>query len=881
MRLKIPFTSMVSALSRRPQLVMSLVFLTSMIIGADIIWQMEINRLDTARSQAAALASDRASELQHHLDRALSVTYAMAALVQQAQGEFSDFERVATRMLPDYPGAAVLIYAPGGIIARAVPIAGNEKTIGLNLLQDPVMRAETQLARNTGKLTLAGPLMLRQGGSGLVARLPIFLNLTNSTTSFWGFVNVVLKLPQALDLVNLPELATRGFSYKLWRVVPESGQEQIIMASGPDPLLDPVRQSFSVPNGAWTLSVAPTAGWGDPAGLAVKVGVVVVWSILLAYLLKLQLRQWAHRQELEQQVRARTLEIENSERQLAATLGAIPDMLFEMGLDGHYHTCHAPQTQLLVAPVADLVGKTVSQVMPAQSAQQVLDALTQAHENGFSHGRELMLPMPDGPRWFELSVAHKPVAPGQEPRFIVISHDVTARRLAEARVSKLAFFDPLTHLPNRRLLADRLRQAMVHAERRQDQLAVAYLDLDGFKAINDRHGHQTGDQVLIVLAQRMKEALREGDTLARLGGDEFVAVLIDLEDSSTSVPLLNRLLAAAATSVRVGELSLQVSASLGITFYPQVQDIEADQLLRQADQAMYQAKVAGKNRYQLFDAAKDNNLRCHHESLKRIRSALEQGEFVLFYQPKVNMRSGEVIGAEALIRWQHPERGLLSPAEFLPDIEDHPMAVEVGEWVIATALGQIRQWQAAGFELPVSVNIGARQLQQHDFVERLQALLKAHPEVSPSQLEIEVLETSALEDVTQVSEVIKACATMGVRFALDDFGTGYSSLTYLKRLRVATLKIDQSFVRDMLDNPDDLAILKGVIGLAATFKREVIAEGVETIAHGTALLHLGCELAQGYGIARPMPADRFPDWAANWQPDAAWNELPWLGGLLH
>ena len=332
---------------------------------------------------------------------------------------------------------------------------------------------------------------------------------------------------------------------------------------------------------------------------------------------------------------------------------------------------------------------------------------------------------------------------------------------------------------------------------------------------------------------------------------------------------------------QVGELSLQVSASLGITFYPQAQDIEADQLLRQADQAMYQAKVAGKNRYQLFDAAKDNNLRCHHESLKRIRSALEQGEFVLYYQPKVNMRSGKVIGAEALIRWQHPQRGLLAPAEFLPVIEDHPLAVDVGEWVISTALHQIRQWQAAGFELPVSVNIGARQLQQHDFVERLQALLKAHPQVSPSQLEIEVLETSALEDVTQVSQVIKECATMGVRFALDDFGTGYSSLTYLKRLRVATLKIDQSFVRDMLDNPDDLAILKGVIDLATTFKREVIAEGVETIAHGTALLHLGCELAQGYGIARPMPADRFPDWTANWQPDAAWNELPWLGGLLH
>jgi len=455
----------------------------------------------------------------------------------------------------------------------------------------------------------------------------------------------------------------------------------------------------------------------------------------------------------------------------------------------------------------------------------------------------------------------------------VISHDVTARREAEAHVAKLAYFDPLTHLPNRRLLADRLQQAMVQAHRRQRQLAVAYLDLDGFKTINDQHGHHTGDQILIVLAQRMKDALRESDTLARLGGDEFVAVLNDLENTDASVPLLNRLLAAAAQPVQMGELKLQVSASLGVTFYPQVQDIEADQLLRQADQAMYQAKVAGKNRYQRFDAVQDNTLRHHHETLKRIELALAQGEFVLYYQPKVNMRSGKVIGAEALIRWQHPQRGLLAPAEFLPAIEDHSLAVVVGEWVINTALNQIGQWQAAGLALAVSVNIGARQLQQGDFVERLQDLLAAHPQVPASSLELEILETSALEDVTQVSQVIEACAALGIRFALDDFGTGYSSLTYLKRLRVAVLKIDQSFVRDMLDDPDDLAILQGIIGLAEAFNREVIAEGVETVAHGTALLRLGCELAQGYGIARPMPADQIPAWVGHWRPDAAWRAI--------
>jgi EAL domain-containing protein (putative c-di-GMP-specific phosphodiesterase class I) len=247
---------------------------------------------------------------------------------------------------------------------------------------------------------------------------------------------------------------------------------------------------------------------------------------------------------------------------------------------------------------------------------------------------------------------------------------------------------------------------------------------------------------------------------------------------------------------------------------------------------------------------------------------------VLYYQPKVNMHNGQVIGAEALIRWQHPKEGLLAPASFLSIIEGHPLAVDVGEWVIDAALTQIEVWHAAGMDLPVSVNIGARQLQQANFMERLQAILAGHPKVSPACLELEVLETSALADMVQVSQVIEDCAKMGVKFSLDDFGTGYSSLTYLKRLRVAQIKIDQSFVRDMLDDPDDMAILKGVIGLAAAFKCEVIAEGVETVAHGILLLQLGCELAQGYGIARPMPPEQLPAWAATWKPDMAWCAEP-------
>jgi diguanylate cyclase (GGDEF)-like protein/PAS domain S-box-containing protein len=465
-------------------------------------------------------------------------------------------------------------------------------------------------------------------------------------------------------------------------------------------------------------------------------------------------------------------------------------------------------------------------------------------------------------------------AAGAVQHYVGLFSDITVIKNHQSQLEYIAHFDALTNLPNRVLLADRLQQAMVQMQRRGQQLAVIYLDLDGFKTINDLHGHETGDRVLIALTQRLKLTLREGDTLARLGGDEFVAVLSDLESTSACLPLVNRLLETAAQPMQVGDLNLQVSVSIGVTVFPQTHDIDADQLLRQADQAMYQAKVAGKNRYQIFDAEQDSSIRVHHESLERIRLALAHQEFVLHYQPKVNMRSGRVVGAEALIRWQHPEKGLLAPALFLSVIEDHQLAVDLGEWVIDAAMHQIEFWHAAGLDLPVSINVGARQLQQSDFMKRLQATLARHPQVRPGCIELEILETSALADMAQVSRVIEECAQIGVKFALDDFGTGYSSLTYLKRLRVATLKIDQSFVRHMLDDPDDLAILQGVIGLAAAFKREVIAEGVETVAHGTALLQLGCMLAQGYGIARPMPALLMAAWAAAWQPDAAWRAVP-------
>ncbi|MDE3186154.1 MAG: EAL domain-containing protein [Acidobacteriota bacterium] len=469
-----------------------------------------------------------------------------------------------------------------------------------------------------------------------------------------------------------------------------------------------------------------------------------------------------------------------------------------------------------------------------------------------------------------LTITAVPDESGKPRQYVAMFSDITSIKEQERKLEHVTHYDLLTGLPNRTLLADRLHQAMAHAHRRGRMMAIVCLDLDNFKAINDRHGHNVGDQLLTALTRRVSLVLREGDTLARLGGDEFAAVLLELSGSKESTPLITRLLRATSEPVQVGELTLPVSASLGVTFFPQTDDVDADQLLRQAGQAMYHAKLEGKNRYHIFDPRLDRSMRGHHEDLGRIRQALEASEFVLHFQPRVNMSTGAILGAEALIRWQHPEQGLVLPAQFLPVVEGDPLAIDIGEWVIRNALSQMERWRAEGLDIPISVNIAAHQLQQDTFVQRLQALLAEHPGIAPSSLEMEVLESSALQDIAQVSEVIRACSRLGISFALDDFGTGYSSLSYLKRLPVDVLKIDQSFVHDMLDDPEDLAILEGVLGLATAFRRRAIAEGVETVDHGLMLLRLGCQLAQGYGIARPMPADELPAWAASWRPHPRW-----------
>ncbi|MCK9605645.1 MAG: EAL domain-containing protein [Methylomonas sp.] len=438
--------------------------------------------------------------------------------------------------------------------------------------------------------------------------------------------------------------------------------------------------------------------------------------------------------------------------------------------------------------------------------------------------------------------------------------DITQLKTHQQKIEEMAFHDPLTQLPNRPLLADRMQQALARVNRDKEMLAVACLDLDGFKAVNDQFGHGTGDALLIEVAHRLLTCVRNCDTVARLGGDEFAILLCEISSRDHCEITLQRVLKALIAPYTLGKEQItQISGSIGYTLFP-IDNVDLDTLLRHADQAMYIAKQAGKNRFQYFDVREDKRIQANWLALARIDKALRRKEFCLYVQPKINLKTGRVVGAEALIRWQHPLRGLTSPAEFLPIIENNDISIGVGEWVIQEALSITEQWRAQGLVLPLSINLGTRQLRQDNFSRRLASLLGQHSPLPAGQLEIEIVESAALDDLQKVSSLIAECKTFGVNFALDDFGIGYSALTYLKRLSVSTLKIDQSFVRDLLIDESDLAIVRGIIGLAKAFKTDVVAKGVENWQQAACLLEMGCEIAQGYAIARPMPANDIVNW---------------------
>lgn len=445
---------------------------------------------------------------------------------------------------------------------------------------------------------------------------------------------------------------------------------------------------------------------------------------------------------------------------------------------------------------------------------------------------------------------------GRGVRMIGAIQDITDRRQAEQRIRFLATHDVLTGLPNRDLIQDRTMQAITYARRTGRQLALLYLDLDRFKVINDGYGHSFGDAVLKAVAERLATLVREGDTVSRQGGDEFLILLTDLHNATDAYSVAQKIIESLDCPVVVQNRKVYLSGSIGVSVFPQDGET-ADALIDNADVAMYRAKYQGRNSCQFFtqEMSKETQHRVDLET--QLRGAIAEGQLQLAYQPKVSLESGRITGCEALLRWHHPELGMVSPAHFIPIAEDSGLIVPIGDWVLREACIQAKAWADAGLPpVCVAVNISTRQFLQQDVVSWVMRTLR-ETDLPPAQLELELTESLLAQDVSKVIATFSQLRAVGVKLSIDDFGTGYSSLSYLKRFRVDTLKIDQSFVRDMLTDPEDAAIVLAVISLAHNLNFKVIAEGVETEQHCSFLLQNSCDEIQGYYFSKPLPAAEF------------------------
>ncbi|MDR6536446.1 bifunctional diguanylate cyclase/phosphodiesterase [Variovorax soli] len=448
------------------------------------------------------------------------------------------------------------------------------------------------------------------------------------------------------------------------------------------------------------------------------------------------------------------------------------------------------------------------------------------------------------------------------------SFALAARGTRGERLGLLSRHDVLTRLPNRVPSLDDLgpMSGVRNAER---LLAVCYLDIDRFRDVNDTFSPVGGDAVLRELARRLKTALPPEAVAARVGGDEF-ALVLSCAGRPQCEAQLQQLLARLAHPYRLQDRTVRLRVSMGVALATHGEQ-PSEVMLQHAQRAVFFAKRAGGQQVHFFDEAQALEEQQEQLLRQRIKEGIGRNEFILAYQPKVDMQRGLVIGVEALVRWQHPERGLLQPAAFVPLIEDHELVEELGDWAIGESVRQAAAWLAAGVKTSVSVNISPRHLLRADLVDRLAFHLGRFPQLHAGVLELEILETTAIKDFAAVADFIHACKKLGVPVTMDDFGTGYSSLTYLRRLPVSAIKLDQSFVRGMLEDAEDRAIVEGILVMARGLGRKAIAEGVESVAHGDALMALGCTLGQGYGISRPLSPERIPDWIAGFERSPPWR----------
>ena len=536
-----------------------------------------------------------------------------------------------------------------------------------------------------------------------------------------------------------------------------------------------------------------------------------------------------------------------SEATNRALIDAIPDMMFRLNKEGIIVEFKPAKDFDPWRSPEELLGQKIYQTLPpevAQSARTYLEKALQTNETQI----------------FEYQLEGESNICYYEARYIAIEkdevlgivRDITERKQAERTIEYQAFHDLLTGLPNRALFNKRLSAALENARQNQNQLAVLFLDLDRFKIINDTLGHAVGDRLLQALAQRIKKSLINGDTISRWGGDEFTVLLPHINCAEEAINFARQILDTLKPSFTLEDTELYITGSIGIARYPQ-DGQDGETLLRNADAALYQAKEQGRDRYQAYVPTMNSPVSFQLEH--HLHQALERGEFLVYYQPQINIKTGSISGMEALVRWHHPDLGLISPGQFIPLAEETGLIIEIGEWILRTACAQNQAWQASGLPpLRVGVNLSARQFQQPNLVEMVGRILE-ETGLNPNFLELEITETSIMQNVHFARQALRDLQAMGVHISMDDFGTGYSSLGYLKQFPFQALKIDRSFIRDLKDDPQDLGIISAVIALGHCLNLKVIAEGVETNQQLELLRNLQCEEIQGYLFSRPLPTE--------------------------
>ena len=823
-----------------------------LVLAAGLAIGLALGKLDVERSHSDARGRVilELATVQVQLDRVLKEslrgTEGIIHLIQY-QGDLppSLFESLAAQAIRNHHQIRNIAYAPDNVITQVYPLAGNERALGLDYRTIPEQWRTVERARERSEPVLGGPVDLVQGGRGLIVRAPV---IRQDSGAYWGTVSVVgdverILLDGGIRDTRTLRIAVRGKDGLGEQGEPIAGDPAIFE-------LDPVKASVTVPSGSWVLAAVPAGGWPSPVPTdSPYFRLALLNTLLFALLGGLLVRRHGQSKRSEEAL------------QLASTVvHSTMDGVIVTDAQGRIIATNPAFTDITGYSAEEAAGRTPRMLKSDRHGPEFYQHLWASITGVGAWQGEVWNRRKNGeifPEWLAISAVRDDA--GTIRNFVAVFSDISTIKRTQADLERLAHFDPLTDLPNRVLFQDRMQHAIDCAERYGHKVAVLLLDLDGFKIINDSLGHPVGDELLQLAARRLAAAVRVEDTVARLGGDEFAVILSELVHQGDAVEAVGRILAAIREPFEMADGSGMVTTSIGISVYPGDGD-GVTELVRNADAAMYEAKNAGRNTYRFYQPRMTEVAQQRLATENALRRALAGGEFEVWFQPQFRLADGAYLGAEALVRWRDPERGLIAPNDFIPIAERSGLIVPLGEQVLEMVGAAARRWLDRGLDAGrLAINVAGTQIDRGDFVASLRRVIDTYA-LPSSSLEIEITETLIMENPVHARAVLDGIQALGVTTAIDDFGTGYSSLAYLKELPIDTIKLDRAFVRDLPEDRSDIAISRAVIALGHNLGFKVMAEGIETEAQRRFLLAAGCDEGQGFLFARPMPPAAFEHW---------------------